>query len=300
MGSLPHVCVCVCTYKRPHLLTRLFEDLGRQETDGLFSYSIVVADNDHLESAKDTVRELAASSDIPIEYCVEPRQNIALARNKAIECSHGDFVSFIDDDEFPTRRWLVTLFRACRQYEVDGALGPVKPHFDDQAPAWVVKGKFYDRPSYPTGFIIDWRKGRTGNVLLKKHLFDGDAQPFRPQFRVGEDQDFFRRMIERGHAFVWCDEALAYEVVPPIRWKRTFLMRRALLMGVVSRLHPSFGAVAIVKSAIAVPVYAVALPPALLLGQGPFMYCLMRLCNHIGRVLATLGINPIRDQYVTD
>ena len=72
-------------------------------------------------------------------------------------------------------------------------------------------------------------------------MFAGDAQPFRPEFLTGEDQDFFRRMIDRGHVFVWCDEAVAYEVVPPVRWRRTFMLRRALLRGRISLLHPTFG-----------------------------------------------------------
>src|SRR5258708_7195565 len=178
----PHISVCICTYKRPDFLKRLLEELGGQDTDGLFTYSIVIADNDHLRSAEFAVTEFAASSRIPVKYCVEPRQNIALARNKAVLNATGDFVAFIDDDEFPTKRWLLTLFKACLEYDVDGLLGPVKPHFDEEPPKWVVKGKFYDRPTYPTGLVIDRRKGRTGNVLLKKHIFTADAPPFRPEF----------------------------------------------------------------------------------------------------------------------
>ena len=79
-----HISVCLCTYRRPRLLQRLLEELGSQDTNGLFMYSIVVADNDHLQSAKAVVCDFAAGSGIPITYCVEPRQNIALARNKAI------------------------------------------------------------------------------------------------------------------------------------------------------------------------------------------------------------------------
>src|SRR5438093_7558831 len=295
-----HISVCICTYKRPRDFQRLLEELGGQDTGGLFTYSIVVADNDHLQSAKAVVRDFAAASSIPITYCVEPRQNIALARNKAIEHATGDFIAFIDDDEWPTPRWLLTLFTACRDYDVDGVLGPVKPHFDESPPRWVVAGRFYDRPTYPTGFIIDWRKGRTGNTLLKKRLFENEAQPFRPEFRTGEDQDFFRRMIEQGHVFAWCNEALAYEVVPPIRWNRSFMLRRALLRGAVSRVHPTSGASAVLKSAIAAPIYAAALPLALVMGQGRFMSCLVSLCDHLGRLLASLGINPISDAYVTD
>jgi len=294
-----HISVCICTYKRPRFLKRLLEELGGQDTSGLFTYSIVVADNDHLQSGEAVVRDFAAASSIPIKYCVEPQQNIALTRNKAIEIANGDFVEFIDDDEFPTRRWLLTLFKACHEYAVDGVLGPVKRHFDEEPPKWVVKGKFYERPTYPTGFVIDWSKGRTNNVLLKRRIVAASAQPFRPQFLTGEDQDFFRRMIEKGHVFVWCNEAVVYEVVPPIRWKRTFMLRRALLGGAVSVIGPTFGALAIAKSVIAVPAYTAALPFALVLGHHRFMILSVKLFDHLGKLLAMMGIKPIR-AYVTD
>ena len=292
--------MCVCTFQRPHLLRRLLEKLGEQDFGSLFTYSIVVADNDRLRSAEPVVAEFATISPIPISYCVEPRQNIALARNKAIANATGQFLAFIDDDEFPAKDWLLTLFKTCSKYDVDGVLGPVKPYFDEDAPTWVIKGKFYARPSYPTGFVIDWRKGRTGNVLLKRRVFAAGEQPFRPEFHVGEDQDFFRRMIDQGHVFIWCDEAVAYEVVPPIRWKRTFMLRRALLRGRMSLAHPTFGVLDIAKSLIAVPAYLVALPLALVCGQGSFMNVVVRLFDHTGRLLALLGINPVKEPYITD
>src|SRR6202022_4183548 len=98
---MKHIAVCICTYKRPDYLKRLLKELIGQETGGLFTYSIVVVDNDRSESARAVVSDMAASSPIPVKYCMEPRQNIALARNRAIENAQGDFVAFIDDDDFP-------------------------------------------------------------------------------------------------------------------------------------------------------------------------------------------------------
>lgn len=295
-----HISVCICTYKRAHLLKRLLNELAVQDTEGLFTYSVVIADNDHSRSAQTVTLDFSAASRISARYCVEPRQNIALARNKAIENADGDFIAFIDDDEFPTRRWLLTLFKTCNSYDVDGVLGPVKPHFDEDPPRWVVKGKFYERPTYRTGLVIDWRMGRTGNVLLRRSIFAGVSQPFRPAFLTGEDQDFFRRMIDKGHKFVWCNEAPAYEVVPPIRWKRTFLLRRALLRGTISVVHPAFGPRHIAKSIVAVPVYAAALPFAFVLGHHRFMTLLVKFTDHVGILLSLLGIKPIRESYVTE
>lgn len=300
MRQIPHITVCVCTYKRPELLRRLLTDLVRQETGGVFTYSVVIVDNDATRSAESVTAEMARSTEIPIRYCVESKQNIALARNKAIQNTSGEFVAFIDDDEFPISQWLLTLYNALHQYNSDGALGPVKPHFDRDAPRWVIDAGFYDRPSYPTGFVIDWRKGRTGNVLLKRSLFDGDSQPFRPEFRTGEDQDLFRRLIEKGHVFIWCHEAMAYEVVPPVRWKLSFMLKRALLRGEVARRHPTFGVREVASSVLAVPAYTAALPFALALGTGKFMLLLVKIFDHMGRLLSLMGMNPVKEPYVTE
>lgn len=292
--------MCVCTYKRPELLGRLLDGLREQETDDLFTYSVVVADNDAAESARFVVAGFAASSSISTVYCVEPRQNIALARNKAIENATGDYVAFIDDDEFPTRRWLLTLFTACNVHGVDGVLGPVKPHYDIEPPQWVRKGRFHEREDYPTGLVIDWRKGRTGNTLLRKGVFDGCLQPFDPEFRTGEDQMFFHQMIGKGFVFIWCSEAVVFEVIPPIRWQLKFMLRRALLRGAIEPKTPGFGLRDVARSALAVAVYLIALPFGLLAGRHEYINLLIRLCDHVGKLLAVAGINPVRAAYVVD
>ena len=294
-----HISVCICTYKRPIFLQRLLTELGSQETGGRFTYSIVVSDNDRLRSAEPLVAEFAANSNIAVKYCVEPQQSIALARNKAVQNASGAYIAFIDDDELPARNWLKSLFAACDKYGVDGVLGPVKPSFGDGVPPWIVRGKFYDRPCYVTGFVLAHGQTRTGNVLLKEYVLRETNSPFRPEFRAGEDVDFFRRGIEQGRVFIWCNEAVVYEAVPPSRWKRMYLLRKALLRGASAALRPTIGAADIAKSVVAVLIYGLALPFAALLGQHRFMDLLVRLCDHLGKLLALLGINPIAEPYIT-
>jgi succinoglycan biosynthesis protein ExoM len=299
-AELPHITVCICTYKRIAYLAHLLLHLAVTDTGGLFTLSIIVVDNDRALSAEPIVAAFGKCSPIEVKYLMEPRQNIALARNKALSSARGEFVAFIDDDEFPSQHWLRTLFIECEKRRVDGVLGPVKPWYQVQPPRWVVDGGFYDRPSYPTGMVIDGTKGRTGNVLLRTAIVDGELIPFRPAFRTGEDQDFFRRMITKGCVFTWCHEALAYEWVPPIRWKRMFLLRRALLRGTTAALRSDVGARDMIKSLLAVMSYCVLLPFALLRNHGTFMRYLVSLADHLGKLLALLGLDPIREQYVTE
>jgi succinoglycan biosynthesis protein ExoM len=297
--SIPHLCVCICTYKRPLLLQRLLEKLQEQETGGAFTFSAVVADNDAARSAESLVTNIASRSHVEIRYCNEPRKNIALVRNAALANAKGEFIAFIDDDEFPVASWLAKLLQACETYKASGVLGPVRPHFDEPPPAWLVRGRFCERPEHETGMLMVWTKCRTGNVLFRRSILSKIDEPFKPEFGTGgEDQDFFRRASEQGCTFVWCNEAVAYESVPPSRWTRSYMCKRALLRGRNGLKHPTGRALLVSKSIAAVPGYLLLLPVTLLLGQHVFVKYAVKFCDHFGRLLALLHLNPIDERQV--
>jgi glycosyltransferase involved in cell wall biosynthesis/predicted glycoside hydrolase/deacetylase ChbG (UPF0249 family) len=300
LKAIPHICVCICTYKRAEPLRRLLKDIDRQDSGGLFTFSIVVADNDPDGSAKSTVEDVAGTIGTPVKYCAEPRRGIARARNTVVANAEGDYLALIDDDEFPISDWLKILLTTCRRYNVDGVLGPVKRHFDEEPPSWLKKSSLYDRAVNPTGMQVEWKDSRSGNVLMKREVVQNDPMPFRPEFRSGEDHDFFRRKIEDGHRFVWSGEAAVYEVIPPSRWTRLYYIRKALMQGSTAALQPNCGPGKIAKSLIAVPLYTLLLPFALLAGQSHFMTLLVKLCDHAGRLLRTMNIDPIREEYVSE
>jgi succinoglycan biosynthesis protein ExoM len=292
-----HVSVCICTYQRPQWLKRLLETLERQQTRGAFTFSIVVADNDPDKSAEEVVACFARHSSVDVLYCCETNRNIALARNKAINYADGEFIAFIDDDEFPADDWLAKLIQACEEYKSSGVLGPVRPHFEETPPLWLLKGRFCERPEHPTGTVMKWNASRTGNILFRRSILNGTREPFDPEFGTGgEDQDFFRRMGERNCKFIWCNEAIAYETVPPSRWARGYMFKRALLRGRNVLKHRGTRMELVLKSAIAVPAYSLLLPLTLPFGEHVFVKFGIKLCDHLGRLLTLLGINPIRER----
>ena len=101
----PHINVCICTYRRPQLAaasagTRLCD----LETDGRFTYSIVVADNDRLESSRIAGRPPSpprAGSRSPTAWSRGRTSRWRGTRRSSTR--RGDFLAFIDDDEFPTQ-----------------------------------------------------------------------------------------------------------------------------------------------------------------------------------------------------
>lgn len=298
---MKHISVCICTYKRPNLLKRLLNELDRQCTKGLFDYSIVVVDNDKLKSAQDVILSFQRVTKLNVKYCIEPEKNIALARNKAIENAKGELVAFIDDDEFPISTWLLELYNTYKKLAADGVLGPVKPYFDQEPPEWLVKGRFCERKEYPTGTHLHWGETRTGNVLLDRRLFDKEDR-FGVEFGKtgGEDVELFKKMINQGRVFVWCNEAIAYETVPPERWKRLFHIKKSLriggLTGEKARKGELGGGVIYLKVLSALCIYGTALPFSFLISQCIGMRCLSKAAYNFGWVFGFLGLTILRER----
>ena len=292
-----HICVCICTYQRPALLRRLLESLRCQETHGEFTYSLVVTDNDEAQSGRAVIEELAPGFPVPIIYCTEPRRSIAHARNTGLAHATGDGIAFIDDDEFAPADWLATMRRALLRFNAAGILAPVRPHFDHTPPRWVIRGGFCERPEHPTGHRMRWKDCRTGNVLLKREILAGLDPVFAPAFGTGgSDVDFFRRMSEAGHVFLWCNEAAVKEVVPPTRTTRGYMLRRGLLRGGNAARHPKNRVSGFFKSVVAASLYSVALPFLLLVGQHRFMKLMISWCDHVGRIAGFFGLHLVRSR----
>lgn len=294
-----HISICICTFKRPKLLARLLNKLQELTTDNLFTYSIVIVDNDLSQSGKDIVSSVIETSKLNIQYYHQPKRNISLARNLAVQQANGNLIAFIDDDEFPEQDWLLNLYKTLYQFNADGILGPVKPHFENAPPSWIIKSKILERQSFKTGTIIPNSKyTRTGNVLIKKRLFENTEDYFDPLYgRIGGgDANFFKRMMQKGKVFVWCNEAIVYETVLAERLKRLYYIKRAFTRGIGETKHLPFFNRLTLKSFIASGMYTMALPILLIVSHSLFMKYLIKDCDHIGKLLAYCGIYAVKQR----
>lgn len=294
MSQKHHISVCICTYKRPELLRQLLSKLEEQKSEGLFEYSIVIVDNDRFESARQTAESCARQTKISISYYVEPEQNIALARNKAIENAKGDFIGFIDDDEYPSKTWLLNLYTAFNTYKPNGGvLGPVVPYYPEGTPRWLIKSKICDRPNHPTGTILDWNMTRTGNVLLSRRIFRKKGFLFdSKKGRIGgEDKELFKLLMEHGYSFIWCHEADVHEVVYPDRWELSYYLCRSLMMGgYAGKEYSKNSAYYLIRSLVSLLGYTVFLSVSIFSGKHYIYKYFIRVVYDFARVMGCLGI----------
>lgn len=191
---------------------------------------LVVVDNDTVPSARDVVEAYAA--DHPVRYVHEPRPGIAAARNRGLEaCAGSDVLVFVDDDERPRDGWLTALLDTFDRTRATGVVGPVVSVFDGPVDPWIRAGRFFDRLRHPTGTRVP--VVATNNLLLDLPAVRALGVRFDERFGLsgGSDTVFALEVGRRGGTFVWCDEAVVEDVVPPSRLTRRWVLRRAFRSG---------------------------------------------------------------------
>jgi glycosyltransferase involved in cell wall biosynthesis len=230
-----NISICIATHKRPLLLSELLDsiagqDIGSQE----FCLEIVVVDNDRNGSAGEVVKDFAQwHPQLLVTYEIEPKQNIALARNKSVSMASGEYIAFIDDDEHACPEWLARLYTCMQEHGADAVFGPVLPVLPDDCPGWIKKGNFFSRKILPDGHPVN--RGRTGNALVRATWLRAMALPFNPRFGLsgGSDFDFFYRILNNGAKLCASEFAVVYEKVEPGRLRLSWLLGRALRGGQV-------------------------------------------------------------------
>ncbi len=298
-----HISVCICTYRRNQMLERLLRKVALQVTGGLFDFSVVVVDNDAAGPARETFTRLKEELDLNMNYGIESEQTIPAARNHALRLARGNYIGIIDDDEFPPQHWLITLYRAIHTFDVDGALGPVHPFFQNQPPAWLVKSGFCEKSVPRTGTLFDWDQTRTSNVLLKKDVFDKHHLCFDLKCKTsGSDKEFFREAIQLGYRFVAVEEAPVYEIVTLERQTKSYYLRRSRVQASNERryrapmLRGLSRVLAPMKAVAALLVYTIMLPFCALVGSHMVMKYAEKGVYHLSWLLAMLGIDLAKNR----
>lgn len=226
--------VLVCTYKRNKLLIEALDGIERAAIK-VGRVRIIVVDNEGQRGAEGPVREWAERANVEVLYLSQPRQNISLTRNMALDHATAPWIAFLDDDETPDPDWLANLVAAAERYEADVVFGPVISVFDGEAPKWAKEGKVFQRRRYASGSEMPVRAACTGNLMMRGSRFARDQFRFDPELGLsgGEDSEFFGRLSRAGYRLVWTDDAPVYEGVPKTRTTISWIVKRAFRVGSV-------------------------------------------------------------------
>lgn len=231
------VSVIVITYRRLEGLSNLLHMLDRQESRDAsmpFAVDVVVVDNDVKASALPVVEEFRKSgTSMPVQYVMEAQQGIPIARNAGLANvpTSSRFICFIDDDEWPTTRWVENLLMTQRATNADCVLGAVIPVYPQDAPKWLVRSRVFDSWTFPDRAPLT--AAATNNVMVSAEFIRRAGIRFDERMRVsgGSDFAFFRQAVAKGMRIVWSAGAPVYESIPRTRMNIRWVLRRQYRLG---------------------------------------------------------------------
>ncbi len=234
--SDPSATIAIPTYNRAALLKKLLECMLTQDTQGKFSYEILIVDDASTDATHEVVRDAARNAKVPLRYIRESGQGYTHALNRSVHEFRGQWLAFFDDDQITHRSWLYLLLDAARDQkakmvggpivldlpeDVLQSLGPVCRDLFGESPDVRNPDKFRHRPPLPSG----------GNRLIHRSVFSEIGGFDERMVTGGCDRDFLLRARDHGIPMGWARKAVARHIIDRGRLKTRHIKWYSLQWG---------------------------------------------------------------------
>lgn len=231
----PHVTIVVCTYNRAGMLRDAVGSLLHLETEGRFTYEVLVVDNASSDHTPTVIAELAAKAAVHVRGVREIDKGVACARNRGIVESRGEWVAFFDDDQLADPRWLMELMDMAEERWLRCAGGAVHLRLPEDCTrelAPLCRGLLGESYGMPREMPYSRRESPgTGNLLVRRDVFDKVGVFDESLSSAGEDTDWFRRVRRAGIEAWYTPRAIVHHVIPAYRLEADHLHWTALRIG---------------------------------------------------------------------
>lgn len=218
----PIVTIVIPTYNRATLLRNILTCMIGQETDGRFTYEILVIDDASTDDTAAVVREIIDRSSVPVRYLLEKGKGYTRVLNRAVAEYQGQWLAFFDDDQMTHSTWLKQLLAVGLERPADivggpillalsesvlAGLGPVCRDLYGESPDIRTPARYADKFPLPSG----------GNRLVRRRVFEKIGAFDENMLTGGCDRDFLLRAIAAGITMGWAPGAVGRHLISPER-----------------------------------------------------------------------------------
>lgn len=199
-NPMPKISILIPTYNRAQYLVQAVQSIQQQTfTD----WEIVVVDDgstDNTQSSLDVFGKL-------VKYFYQPNQGVSVARNRAFRESVGDYIVFLDSDDWLLPQALETLWVAAQANPTANIIYG-DAYLTDLAGKYLCRMSDYrPRPIEDTleSFAVEGGLGMLATMIRRHALVPLDG-PFDEDMIGYEDKDLFFRLKASGAQLVYVPE----------------------------------------------------------------------------------------------
>jgi succinoglycan biosynthesis protein ExoM len=295
---------CIVTFRRPVRLARLLRQMAELDWARFGrTAEILVVDNDPVQTARAVVEAHAPRMPVPLRWLWVAEQNIARARNHALQACRTPTCVFLDDDTALESGFLANLRRAWEALDgrCTGALCNLRYEFEIAPPRWLRDShaalgahSLFGARRFADGPLTTARGFGANGLVLRRAALAADALAFDERLGAtgGEDTELFLRAKRRGHVFWFLKDVGIIEMVPPARMRLSYLastsFRRAsnsfpMLERVLPR--PLFA----LKSLVLAAGWTLVLTAVAPFSRSRLVWALLRTSARLGWLAGALG-----------
>jgi glycosyltransferase involved in cell wall biosynthesis len=245
----PDVSVAVCTFNRAEYLRVTLQKLIMQDCGDNFTYEVVVVDNASNDNTCEVVEEISKNTIIPVRYFKEMIPGLAHARNRGVKESQGDWIVCFDDDQLAEPNWLNELLKVAIEKKCHCVGGRRLLYLPEEEFSALGSKCREILGEHDRGNVIRKYTGSVrdlpcdANVLRSRTAHKAVSEFNSVWKHGGQDQDFSRRLTEKGFDMWYAPNAIVHHMIPPhrlnpqyckwtsLRWGSQFAFRDTIRFG---------------------------------------------------------------------
>lgn len=234
-SNMPEVSIVIITYNRAEMLHRALETAVQQETDGKFSYEIIVIDDGSTDGTSNVVREVAIRFRVFVRYIRQGRGGIALARNTGVAAARGNWIAFFDDDQVAESDWLKNLIDIGWKMGADCVAGTIRLDLLEEELSRlgpVCRSMLGENTYPPKPAILRGKKlPPTGNILINRKVFNSVGLFDTSMLSGRSDTDIASRIRAAGFVTWVAPNAVVHHRILPYRLECNYFRITSLSWG---------------------------------------------------------------------
>lgn len=204
--TFPLVTAIIPTYNRKEYLENAIQSVANQSYSNI---EILVIDDGSYSNYAQSICDKFSNC----YYLYKENGGLSSARNYGINLSKGEYIAFLDDDDFWRKDKLEKQVKVLLENSSIDCVHSSAAVVDESgkptgASIGAAQNKLHKRSGYVFWNALGTWVVKSPTPLIRKNVFQPDLL-FDESLKVGEDIDFYQRMFYR-HKVLYINEPLAY------------------------------------------------------------------------------------------
>ena len=206
------VTVIVPVYKSEQYLHKCVESIRNQEYDNL---EIILVDDGSPDLCHEICDEYA-KIDSRIKVIHQKNQGVAVARNEGMKAATGDYITFVDSDDYIDKKMYASMMKKAEEYNCDLVVCDCLKEFSNHTELYThdIRGGFYDLEQLETEYYphllimenVEYPATISNWLCLfknKQGMFEKDGLLYEPGIKFSEDLLFGARLMMQSKSFYY-------------------------------------------------------------------------------------------------